>query len=197
VIAMKKDIVLAGVGGQGVLSVAAVIAEAARREGLHVKQGEVHGMAQRGGSVYALLRLADHPIHSDLVARGTADLLVGLEPVECLRYVEYLAPGGTVVTGIDPVRNVPDYPDRERVLGMLHRLPRVVVVEASAHARAAGSPQTAGTVITGAASHFLPLRPAVIEACLVDAFARKGERVVEANLLAFRAGREAVPCPAA
>jgi indolepyruvate ferredoxin oxidoreductase beta subunit len=193
---MKKDIVLAGVGGQGVLSVAAVIAEAARREGLHVKQGEVHGMAQRGGSVYALLRLSDQPVHSDLIAQGTADLLVGLEPLECLRYVGYLSPDGTVVTAIDPVTNIPSYPDREAVLRMLHRLPRVVVVEAAAHARAAGSPQTAGTVITGAASHFLPIRPETIEACLREGFARKGDRIVQANLAAFRAGREAVPCAA-
>ena len=189
---MKRDVLLAGVGGQGVLSVAAVLAEAARREGLVVHQGEVHGMSQRGGAVQASLRLADGAIDGDLVARGAADLILGMEPVEALRFLEYLAPGGRLVTAADPHVNVPDYPPIEEVLAAVRSVPGSVVVEAAALAREAGSGRVANVVMVGAASVFLPLQPEVIEACLRDGFAAKGERVVEANLRAFVLGRAAV-----
>ncbi len=188
---MKHDVVLAGVGGQGVLSVAAILAEAARREGLVVRQGEVHGMSQRGGAVQATLRLADAPIEGDLIARGAADLVLGVEPVEALRYLEYLAPGGRLVTAADPYENVPDYPPIEEVLAAVRAVPGSVLVEAGALAREAGSGRVANVVMVGAASAFLPLPPEVIEACLRDGFAAKGERVVEANLRAFALGRAA------
>ena len=189
---MKCDVLLAGVGGQGVLSVAAVLAEAARREGLVVHQGEVHGMSQRGGAVQASLRLADGPVDGDLVARGAADLVLGVEPVEALRHLEYLAPEGRLVTAADPYVNVPDYPPIEEVLAAVRSVPGSVVVEAAALAREAGSGRVANVVMVGAASVFLPLQPEVIEACLRDGFAAKGERVVEANLRAFALGRAAV-----
>lgn len=191
---MKSDIVLAGVGGQGVLTVGAIIAEAARREGLHVKQGEVHGMSQRGGAVQAFLRMSDRPVHSDLIPVGTADLIVSLEPIEALRYVRYLAPEGTLVTALDAFANIPDYPPREKVLGMLQKLPHVAAIEALELAKQAGSPLIVNSVMVGAASDFLPIRPETLEAAIRDGFARKGEHVVEANLRAFRSGREAVVC---
>jgi indolepyruvate ferredoxin oxidoreductase beta subunit len=175
-----------------VLSVAAILAEAARRLGLAVRQGEVHGMSQRGGAVQATLRLADGPIEGDLVARGAADLVLGTEPVEALRYLEYLAPGGRLVTAADPYVNVPDYPPAEEVLAAVRAVPGAVVVEAAALAREAGSGRVANVVMVGAASAFLPLAEEVIEACLRDGFAAKGARVVDANLRAFALGRAAV-----
>lgn len=189
---MKHDLVLAGVGGQGVLSVAAVLAEAARRQGLVVRQGEVHGMSQRGGAVQATLRMADLPIEGDLVARGAADLVLGMEPVEALRYLDYLRPGGRLVSSADPYENVPDYPPIAEVLAAVRAVPGSVVVEAGALAREAGSGRTANVVMVGAASVFLPLAREVIEACLREGFAAKGERVVGANLRAFALGRAAV-----
>jgi len=189
---MKQDVVLAGVGGEGVLSVAAVLAEAARRQGLVVRQGEVHGMSQRGGAVQATLRLADRPIEGDLVARGAVDLILGAEPVEALRYLEYLAPGGRLVTAADPHENVPDYPPIEEVLAAVRAVPGSVVVEAAALAREAGSGRVANVVMVGAASAFLPLPAEVIKDCLRDGFAAKGERVVAANLRAFALGRAVV-----
>jgi indolepyruvate ferredoxin oxidoreductase beta subunit len=192
---VKHDLVLAGVGGQGVLSVAAILAEAARRSGLVVRQGEVHGMSQRGGAVQATLRLADGPIAGDLVARGGADLVLGVEPVEALRYLEYLAPGGRLVTATDPYENVSDYPPLEQVLAAVRAVPGAVLVEAGELARRAGSGRTANVVMVGAASVFLPIPAEVIEACLVDGFAAKGERVVEANRRAFALGRAAVTGP--
>jgi indolepyruvate ferredoxin oxidoreductase beta subunit len=189
---VKRDVVLAGVGGQGVLSVAAVLAEAARREGLVVRQGEVHGMSQRGGAVQASLRLADGRIEGDLIARGGADLVLGVEPVEALRYLEYLAPGGRLVTAADPYENVPDYPPIEEVLAAVRAVPGSVLVEAGTLARQAGSGRVANVVMVGAASAFLPISAEAIETCLREGFAAKGEKVVEANLRAFALGRAAV-----
>lgn len=193
---MRADVVLAGVGGQGVLTVAAILAEAARREGLEVKQGEIHGMSQRGGAVFAGVRLADGPIASDLIPRGAATLLVGLEPVEALRYVDYLAPEGRLVAAADPMVDIPGYPDLAEVHRMVGSVPGAVLVEAAALAREAGSPRSANVVMVGAASAFLPLRPATVAACIADGFARKGKRVVEVNGRAFEAGRDAVAAAA-
>jgi indolepyruvate ferredoxin oxidoreductase beta subunit len=185
------DIVLAGVGGQGVLSVSAVIAAAALESGLQVKQSEVHGMAQRGGAVQAHLRLADRPIASDLVPRGSASLLLGMEPLECLRYLDFLSPEGIVVTATTPVLNIPDYPPLEEVLQTLARLPRAVLVEAERLARQAGSARAVNMVMVGAASPVLPVAPDAIERQIQARFESKGQKLVDQNLRAFRAGREA------
>jgi indolepyruvate ferredoxin oxidoreductase beta subunit len=185
-------VVLAGVGGQGVLTVAALLAEAGQRDGLEVRQGEVHGMSQRGGAVTATVRLADEPIHGTLVGRRSAAVVVGVEPVEALRHLEYLAPSGRLLASSDPVRNVPDYPDTDEVLAAIGRVPGAVIVPAAEIAAAAGSRRSANVVMAGAASMFLPVRQSTFEACIADAFAAKGSRVVDANLAAFRAGRGAV-----
>ena len=191
---MKTDVVLAGVGGQGVLSVAALIASVARQERLSVKQGEVHGMAQRGGAVLATLRMADGPIHSDLIPMGSADALLSMEPLEALRYVRYLAPGGTLVSSIDPCMNIPDYPDIQTIVAELQRWPNLVLVEAESLAREAGTLRASNVVMVGAAAHLLPVSAETIEAHIRTRFAAKGERTIEVNLSAFRAGREAVAC---
>ncbi len=188
---MKFDIVLAGVGGQGVLSVSAVIASAALDEGLDVKQSEVHGMSQRGGAVQANLRLSDRPIASDLIPSGGAALVLSMEPLESLRYLDRLSPDGTVITSVNPVANIPDYPPLEEVLAALRRLPRAVLIDSDTLAREAGSVRATNMVIVGAASRVLPLDPASLERFIARRFASKGEKVVELNLRAFRAGREA------
>jgi indolepyruvate ferredoxin oxidoreductase beta subunit len=186
---MKADVVLAGVGGQGVLTVAALLAEAAQRDGLDVRQGEVHGMAQRGGAVIATVRMADDPLRGTLVGRGSADVVIGMEPVEALRHLEYLAPSGRLLTAADPVRNVPDYPDVADVLEAIRQIPGAVVVDAAGLAASAGSRRAANVVMVGAASIFLPLRESTLEGCIGEAFAGRGERLVAANLAAFGAGR--------
>ncbi len=188
---MKCDIVLAGVGGQGVLSLAAAIASGAMEEKLCVKQAEVHGMAQRGGAVMATLRLADREISSDLIPRGTASIILSMEPMESLRYLAYLAPQGTLVTSANPVRNIPDYPDLDGLLARIRSLPRAIVVDAEKLARQAGSARATNMVMVGAAMPLLPIRPATIEAAVRAIFARKGDDVVEVNLRALRAGRDA------
>jgi indolepyruvate ferredoxin oxidoreductase beta subunit len=188
---MKCDIVLAGVGGQGVLSLAAAIASGAMEEKLYVKQAEVHGMAQRGGAVMATLRLADHEIASDLIPKGTASMILSMEPLESLRYIPYLSSRGTLITSANPVRNIPDYPDLDELLGRIRTLPGAIVLDAEKLARQAGSARATNMVIVGAAMHLLPIRVETIEAAVRAIFARKGEDVLSTNLRALRAGREA------
>jgi indolepyruvate ferredoxin oxidoreductase beta subunit len=188
---MKCDILLAGVGGQGVLALAAAIAAGAMEQKLHVKQAEVHGMAQRGGAVMASLRLADRQIASDLIPRGTAEMILSMEPMESLRYLAYLAPEGTLVTSANPVRNIPDYPDLDALLGKIRGLPHAIVVDTERLARGAGSVRAANMVMVGAAMHLLPIRPEILESAVRAIFGRKGEDVVNVNLRALRAGREA------
>jgi indolepyruvate ferredoxin oxidoreductase beta subunit len=189
---MKFDIVLAGVGGQGVLSLSGIIAAGALDAGLFVKQSEVHGMAQRGGAVTAHLRLSDAPIASDLVPLGAASMIISLEPLESLRYLEYLSPGGTLVTATQPVANVDDYPRVEELLGSIRSLPRAFLVDAAALARRAGLAQATNMVMAGAAARWLPLPPSAIERCIEQRFARKGASVVQKNLAAFHAGKDQV-----
>lgn len=193
---MKFDVVLVGVGGHGVLSLANFLGRTALEEGFAVKQTEVHGMAQRGAAVWAHLRIADHPIHSGLISIGSADLLLSMEPVETFRYLDYLGPEGNVVASVDPVVNIDDYPPMETVRAALARIPRVHLVEVEALARAAGSPKTANVVLAGAASTFLPFSPEALERHLRVAFASKGPKVVEANVRALSLGREAGRCVA-
>ena len=188
---MKFDIILAGVGGQGVLSVSAIIASSAMKEGLAVKQSEVHGMSQRGGAVLANLRISDRPIASDLIPRGSAALVLSMEPIESLRYLEFLASDGTVITATDPVVNITDYPPIEAVLAQIRRLPRAILVDADKLARQAGSARATNMVMVGAASHLLPVAFETLEHFVGTLFAAKGAKVVETNLKALHAGRDA------
>jgi indolepyruvate ferredoxin oxidoreductase beta subunit len=189
---MKYDMILAGVGGQGVLSIAAIIGVAAVDAGLHLKQSEVHGMSQRGGTVQSHLRFSDRPIYSDLVAEGQADMLVSMEPMEALRYVPFLAVNGVIVSDRTPVVNVPNYPDLEDVLAVLREYPHVWLVDAEGIAREMRAVRSSNMVLLGAASAFLPLVAEDVEAAIGQVFGRKGEKVVEQNVEAFRRGREAV-----
>ena len=187
---MKKDIILSGVGGQGILSIATVIGHAALAEGLQLKQAEVHGMSQRGGDVQSHLRISSREIRSDLIPRGGADLIVSLEPMEALRYLPWLAAEGWVVTGTTPVVNIPNYPDEADLKRELQGLPHVILLDAEALAREAGSPRSANMALLGATAPLLGIEAGQLEAGIRAIFARKGEAVVGANLAAFRVGYE-------
>ncbi len=187
---MKKDIILSGVGGQGILSIATVIGRAALAEGLQIKQAEVHGMSQRGGDVQSHLRISSSEIHSDLIPRGAADLIISLEPMESLRYLEWLSAEGWIVTSTVPVINIPNYPDEETLTKELEAQPHVIALDADALAREAASPRSANMALLGAAAPLLDLDAGLLEEGIRAIFARKGEAVVEANLAAFRAGYE-------
>ena len=186
---MKKDIILAGVGGQGILSIATVIGEAALQEGLYLKQAEVHGMSQRGGDVQSNLRLCSEPIMSDLIPKGGADLIISLEPMEALRYVEYLKPDGWIVTSCVPFLNIPNYPEQEEVLARVRSYEHHVLLDVEALAKEAGAPaQAANMVLLGAAIPMLGIEHDKMIAGVARVFARKGEAVVNTNINAVEKG---------
>jgi len=187
---MKRDVILAGVGGQGLLSVAAVIGEVALGLGFHLKQAEVHGMAQRGGSVTSHLRFSERPVYSDLVPDGEADLVVSLEILEGLRYVHLLSPSGTLVTSTATVKNMPGYPAQELIDAALRAVVRSVRVDAPHLAQRAGSAQSANVVVLGAAVPFLGLPAEAFIEAIQRAFVKKPSAVLEANLVALRLGLE-------
>ncbi len=188
---MNFDIVLAGVGGQGVLSLSGIIASGAMKEGLFVKQSEVHGMSQRGGAVLANLRLSDKPIASDLIPRGRAAMILSMEPLESLRYVSYLSTEGTLITSTMPMVNIPNYPDLEELLGQIRGIPQAILVDSDRLAKSAGSARAANMVMVGAASHLLPVKVETMKHYIETVFKKKGEKINETNLKAFSAGREA------
>ncbi|MDR0766029.1 MAG: indolepyruvate oxidoreductase subunit beta [Odoribacteraceae bacterium] len=188
---MKTDIILAGVGGQGILSIAAVLGSAAITNNLYMKQAETHGMSQRGGDVQSHARLSDRPVYSDLIARGTADIILSVEPMEALRYLPYLKEDGYVVTSSAPLVNVPDYPPLEALREALEALPRRVIVDAEALAReAAGNARASNVVMLGAASPFIEIPFEYLERGVIAIFERKGDGVTDMNLKALRAGRQ-------
>ncbi len=187
---MKTDIVLAGVGGQGILSVATILGVAALKEGLNIKQAEVHGMSQRGGDVQSTLRISSTPIHSDLIPSGKADLIVSLEPMEALRYLPSLSKEGWIVTSSVPFVNIPNYPEMETIEKELGKAGNVIAFDMEAMAKEVASPRSSNMVLLGAASPFIEISADKIEDAIKSVFSSKGESLVEANLKAFRAGRE-------
>ena len=186
---MKKDIILCGVGGQGILSIATIIGEAATKAGVHLKQAEVHGMSQRGGDVQSNLRLSTETIWSDLIPLGACDIIISMEPMEALRYLPYLSQQGVVVTSNKPFVNIPNYPDQEALFSELAALPQVVQLDIEQVAKDAGSPRSANVVLLGMAARYLEVvTPEQLRQAVATIFARKGEAIVEANLKAFDLG---------
>lgn len=188
---MKNDIILAGVGGQGILSIAAVIGYAAVSADLSLKQAEVHGMSQRGGDVQSHLRIADHDVFSDLIPYGGADLILAVEPMESLRYLPYLSEQGWLITDTNPFKNIPDYPDEQAVLQQIRALPQHIILDAQQIAGQVGSKRAANMVMLGAASPFLDVTFEQLQTGIRYIFERKGENIVAVNLAALKAGREA------
>lgn len=188
---MKKDIILVGVGGQGILSIATVIGEAAINEGMYIKQAEVHGMSQRGGDVQSNLRISTEEIASDLIPKGCADLIISLEPMEALRYLPYLSKQGWIVTNTAPFVNIPNYPEMDKIMDELKSHENMILVDVDAIAKDAGNPRGANIVLLGACSHLLGIDPEKFVEGIARIFARKGEEVVQANIKAFRAGEQA------
>lgn len=187
---MKCDIVLAGVGGQGILSIAAAIGYAAVESGLYLKQAEVHGMSQRGGAVHSHLRISDKEIHSDLVPAGSADLIISAEPMESLRYLPFLAPGGWLITNSTPFVNIPNYPEMELVLAEIKKQPKHFIFDADSIAREHMNPRGVNMVIAGAASVFIDIPFEKMEEGIRAIFGRKGEEIVNKNLDVLNAGRK-------
>ena len=187
---MKKDIILSGVGGQGILSIATIIGKAAIKEGLYMKQAEVHGMSQRGGDVQSNLRISDQPIASDLIPSGKCDLIISLEPMEGLRYLPYLNKQGWLVTNETPFINIPNYPEPDKLKNELNKLPHKIVLNVDKVAKEIGTIRVANTVLLGATIPFLGIKYETIQDSIREIFNRKGESIVEMNLKALAAGKE-------
>ncbi len=190
---MKTDIILSGVGGQGILSIAAIIGEAALAENLYIKQAEVHGMSQRGGDVQSNLRIADRPINSDLIASGSADVIISLEPMEALRYLPYLSQEGWIITSSAPFVNIPNYPDEQVLKTELQKLPRVIMLDVNELAKEHNLPKCANVILLGAAAKSLQIIGySDLEKSIARVFANKGQAVIEMNLKALSIGYNTV-----
>jgi indolepyruvate ferredoxin oxidoreductase beta subunit len=187
---MKKDIILAGVGGQGIISIAAIIGYAALEQGMYLKQSEVHGMSQRGGEVMSNLRISHQEIASDLIPFGQADMIISIEPLESLRYLPYLSKDGWLITNTTPFNNIPNYPEINRVMAEVQKVPHHIALEADAMAKIAGSTKATNIVILGAASPFLGMAYEKLEDAIRFTFRKKGDKVIDLNLAALRAGHD-------
>lgn len=188
---MKNDIILSGVGGQGILSIAATIGLAAVANHIFLKQSEVHGMSQRGGDVQSHLRLSDKPVSSDLIPYGKADLIISVEPMESLRYLPWLSEKGWLVTNSNPFINIPDYPSLNEILKEIEKIENHIIIDADEIAKEAGSARSGNIVILGAASPYIDMPFESLENAIRKLFGRKSNQIVEANLKALRAGRGA------
>ncbi len=188
---MKTDIILCGVGGQGILSIATIIGEAAMKENLYIKQAEVHGMSQRGGDVQSNLRISSDPIASDLIPLGSADVIISMEPMEALRYLPFLSQNGWIITSATPFVNIPNYPDMEKVNADLKAVKNVIVVDIEQMAKDNGVPRSANVILLGAAQKALGIEYEKLEEAIRRVFGRKGEKIVEANIKALAIGKEA------
>ena len=175
---MKTDIILCGVGGQGILSIATIIGEAAMKENLYIKQAEVHGMSQRGGDVQSNLRISSNPIASDLIPLGGADVII-------------LAKDGWIITSSTPFVNIPNYPDIEKIRQDLNEIKNVIVLDIEQAAKDNAVPRSANVILLGAAQKALGIEYDKLEDAIRRVFGRKGEAVVEANIKALAIGKEA------
>ena len=186
---MKTDIILAGVGGQGILSIAATIGMAALSNDLHLKQAEVHGMSQRGGAVQSHLRVSSKPIASDLIPRGACDIILSVEPMESLRYLDFLKEDGWIITNSTPFVNITNYPEVDEVIKTIKKRKNHIILDADKLAKEVGSPRSSNIVALGAATPFIDIPYEAFEEAIRQIFLKKGERIIEANIAALKAGR--------
>ncbi|NJO92705.1 MAG: indolepyruvate oxidoreductase subunit beta [Chloroflexia bacterium] len=187
---MKTDIILSGVGGQGIVTIGATVGMAALHNNMHLKQSEVHGMSQRGGAVQSHLRISENPIASDLIPHGKADVIISVEPMEGLRYLPYLSKGGWLVTNTTPFVNIPNYPDMEIVMENIKAMKQHIALDADTMAKEIKSPKSSNIIVLGAASPFLNISFEMLEEGIKSIFGKKGQEIVDINLRALRLGRE-------
>ncbi len=187
---MKTNIILAGVGGQGILTIAAILDTAALNSNLNIKQSEVHGMSQRGGAVQSHVRISDKEIFSDLIPRGKASVIISVEPMELLRYLPYLKKNGFLITDANPFVNIADYPKLEELYAEIKSHPNCILIDAKQIAKDLGNSKATNIVLLGAASSFLPLSDESLQKAIKTLFERKGERIVNKNIEAYLKGKE-------
>jgi len=184
------NILISGVGGQGVVLASYVLSQTALAEGFDVKQSEVHGMAQRGGCVTGHLRFGER-VYSSLITPGTADVLLAFESVEAARYVNWLRPGGLLVYNMVHLNSstvsagLATYP-QDIDARLAAEWPNVRALDASALAAQAGTVKAANVVMLGAVASALPFSAAAMEAVIRRSVPPK---TIDVNLEAFRVGQ--------
>jgi indolepyruvate ferredoxin oxidoreductase, beta subunit len=186
---MKTDIILSGVGGQGIVTIGATVGMAALHNNMHLKQSEVHGMSQRGGAVQSHLRISEKPIASDLIPHGTADVIISVEPIEGLRYLPYLSKNGWLITNTTPFVNIPNYPDMKMVMDSIKAMNRHIALDADTMAKEMKASRSSNIIVLGAASPFLNISYEKLEEGIKSIFGRKGQEIVDINLKALKVGR--------
>jgi len=189
---MNVNIVLAGVGGQGILTIAAILDLAASQQQLHIKQSEVHGMSQRGGAVVSHVRISDNPIYSDVIPKGKADIIISLEPLESLRYLPFLKKDGWIITNSEPFLNINDYPKMDDLIIEIKKIKNHLIINADKISKKCGTSKASNIVMLGAASNQLPISENTLLKTINKLFKAKGERIIKLNLEAFNAGKQAV-----
>lgn len=189
---MKTNIILAGVGGQGILTIAAVLDTAALSNNLNIKQSEVHGMSQRGGAVQSHVRISDKEIYSDLIPKGKADMIISVEPMESLRYLPFLKKNGYLITDSNPFNNIAKYPELDDIYKEIKSHPNCILIDAKKIAKDLGNSKATNIVLLGAASSLLPLSDDSLQKAIKTLFERKGERIVNKNIEAYIKGKEFV-----
>jgi len=187
---MKTNIIISGVGGQGILTIAAVIDNAALNQDLNVKQSEVHGMSQRGGAVQSHVRISDKEIYSDLIPFGKADLILSVEPMELLRYMPYLKKGGWLVTDSNPFVNIVNYPEKYDLYKQIKSHPDHIILNATEVAKKLGNSKIANMVLLGAASSIIPLSDESMVQAIRNLFKHKSEKIINLNIEAFETGKQ-------
>ncbi|UMB60566.1 indolepyruvate oxidoreductase subunit beta [Lutibacter sp. A80] len=187
---MKTNIILAGVGGQGILTIAAVLDTAAIESNLNIKQSEVHGMSQRGGAVQSHVRISDEEIFSDLIPEGKADMIISVEPMELLRYLPFLKKDGFLITDSNPFENIKNYPELEDLYKEIKTHKNSILINAKNIAKEIGNSRATNIVLLGAASSLLPLSDDNLQMAIKMLFEKKGERIINKNLEAYQKGKE-------
>ncbi len=180
---MRYNILIVGVGGQGILLISDIVSKAALKQGLYVKKSETHGMAQREGSVITHVRISDGEVFSPLIPRGSADMILAFEPLEALRYLDYLRKDSVFIVNKNPV-NVKNYPPLEDVLRAVEKQKNSVLVDAKKLAMEAGHPLTQNIVMLGAGSRYMPIDSGILRKTIKSGV----KRAVEENLKAFELG---------
>lgn len=187
---MKTNIIISGVGGQGILTIAAVLDLAALDQDLYVKQSEVHGMSQRGGAVQSHVRISDTEIYSDLIPQEKADLILSVEPMELLRYIPFLKKEGWLITDSNTFINISNYPDKKDLYKKIKSHPNNIILNATDVAKKLGNSKAANMVLLGAASSLIPLSEESMLGAVRKLFQKKSERIINLNIKAFQTGKK-------
>ena len=184
-----QGIIVAGVGGQGTITLAQLILGAAWRSKYHCLQSEVHGMSQRGGAVNAHIVFDSQPVTSPTIEEGSADLLIGMEPLETLRYVHMVKKEGNIISSLSPIVNMGNYPEESTVIDAVKKVDDIHLVDTDACSKELKNRHAGNVILLGMASKFLPMEQELWLSIFEERFKVKGDKIIQKNKEAFEYGR--------